>query len=278
MEEDADDDTFHGSPNGESPAKRLASKPSQSTTQSKCGTSFDYKWKAVMTNETTLPDFTKDEILRGFGVLMARLSHLEEAQRRDRGRILYLETERQTHLSMISDMDKRVQASLQGCAQLPGAPAYESVIDTCDVDPRAMTIHELKCVDDRLRKLRPDGKQAEECSKIMGSAVDAHGVVTWDVTSLPARKQWQLFYYLFFRKVQINASLTERAAAQVQSVHLACPLKRVEISSEPHKQAADAEEDSSDFEYGYGDDMDSELGEGEGEGGEGGEGESDSQL
>lgn len=186
---------------------------------STCETEFDLKWKKVMHNEAVLPHFSQTEVLRGFGVLMSRLSHLEEAQRRDRQRILFLEVERRTLATQLAEADARFQSSFEGCARLPGAPSYESVIDTADTEPRAMTIHELKYMEERLRKVKTGGKRSEECSKIMGATIN-DGVITWDIKGLPCRKQWQLFYYLFFQKVEVRSgtSLTERATSQARSV------------------------------------------------------------
>ena len=211
----------------------------------KCETSFDHKWRAVMTGGAALPEFTQEEMLRGFGVVMARLSHLEEAQRRDRLRILFLETERKALHDSMAKLDTGVQESFQGCAQLPGAPRYESVIDGADTNPRLMTIHELKCLEIQLRRLKSDGKRAEQCSKIMAAAADSNGVVTWDVVKLPTRKQWQLFYYLFFGRVEVKETLTERAEAQVRALNVARPLQNIQIASGMRKKGT--EEDSSDY-------------------------------
>lgn len=227
------------------PVKRNMTASKQSTPRQE--TSFDHKWKGVMTNKETLPEFTQEEVLRGFGVMMARLSHLEEAQRRDRTRILFLETERKALKESMFKLDSGVQESFSGCAQLPGAPRYESVMDGADADPREMTVHELKCVEIQLRRLRPGGKRAEECSKIMASAADANGLVTWDITALCSRKQWQLFYYLFFGRVEVNPSHSERTDAHARALEITRSVRSIEISSELHKKGT--EDDSSDCEY-----------------------------
>ena len=252
----SDDDVFRDSSDDDAePRRRFRPKMSsvcpKMATNAKCETSFDHKWKAVMTAAVVLPEFTQEELLRGFGVVMARLSHLEEAQRRDRLRILFLETERNALRDSMAKLDTGVQESFKDCAQLPGAPRYESVVDGVDTNPRLMTIHELKCLDTQLRRLKPNGKRAEQCSKIMAAAADSNGVVTWDVVKLPTRKQWQLFYYIFFGRVEVKETLTERAEAQVRALDVARPLQNIQIATDLRKHGT--EEDLSDYDVDFGD-------------------------
>jgi len=108
------DDDFRDSSDDEGESRRRPrSKKSvggpKMAASGKCETSFDHKWRAVMTGGAALPEFTQEEMLRGFGVVMARLSHLEEAQRRDRLRILFLETERKALHDSMAKLDTGVQ-------------------------------------------------------------------------------------------------------------------------------------------------------------------------
>ena len=193
---DSSDDELSASNNPLSPSLRDdAPSPCKRQTHAHPGgpLTLDKKWQDLMDGKEDLPEFTKDELLRGVAVLLRRVSKYEEDKRADRTRFTLLHTEHLNLKETVSSMDTAHRKAMKGLAKLPETPSYADIMSEHVATPRTMTQFEIENMHTELRKLKDGGSVAHEVTKIM-NVQPIDGCVHWNVAVLPARRQWQVYY------------------------------------------------------------------------------------
>jgi hypothetical protein len=171
-------------------------------------------WRTIAQDprQESLPALNADQLLRGLGVLMNRMSHTEEARRRDRLVINELRGEVQNLKRKLTEVDGVLTSASQNALYCKDAPHFEGLRMH---EPRTMSIPELKLLQESCERLRDNDKRLPEVARITGIVPSAQGEISFDISHLSATKQWQLYYYLIHKRVVRKANPTKRGKSRL---------------------------------------------------------------
>jgi hypothetical protein len=166
-------------------------------------------WRAIAQDprQESLPPINADQLLRGMGVLMNRLTHTEEARRVDRLIINELRGEVQNLKRKLTEVDGVLTSASENALYCKEAPRFEGLRTR---EPREMSIPELKLLQESCERLRDNDKRLPGVARILGTVPNAEGEISFDLNQLSATKQWELFYYMIHKRVVRKVNPTKR--------------------------------------------------------------------
>lgn len=156
------------------------------------------KWAPVFTNESTLPEFTKDDVLRCIGVVMRRLDYLEQECRIDSDRTEELVKENKALKCKVDELQKAMKDASKGALYCKDIPPYNP---SSVWNPRTMTMAEDQWMQETLASLKENDVRLQEIIGILGIVPDAEGKVEIKIRMATPAQQWMVYYYLAHKKI-----------------------------------------------------------------------------
>tara|TARA_Y100000389_G_C17408676_1_gene489581 strand:- start:2 stop:967 length:966 start_codon:yes stop_codon:yes gene_type:complete len=142
------------------------------------------------------------------------------------------------------DLETSVKESLKGCALLPTAPAWKYLDETPEeeAEVRALTVFELQCIVDGIRKLDKDDPRLKELALITCTEPDSDGFLNFRVREWSDYVQWCAYYCVRFHNVKKRAVQHTRHTLleEQMSKHddLSVKVEAVEaVEAAPHQRA-----------------------------------------
>lgn len=213
------------------------------------------KWEALFEGEDPAPKFNRPELAEGLAILMRRLDLCEAARQDDRKHLVELKAENKDLRKRVGVLQTVLSAAAEGALYCKDAPIF----DPSPIwDPRSMSIPEHKWLQESLGRLRENDLRIPEVARILG-IVPTDGRVCIDLTKATPRQQWQLYYYLKFKKIYRRHTRPLRAAQLQRGIDEAGPSS---IVFEQRDVMADWDEEDDDNEgedqdaFGFGDGWD----------------------
>ena len=221
-------------------------------------------WRTIAQDprQESLPALNADQLLRGLGVLMNRMSHTEEARRRDRLVINELRGEVQNLKRKLTEVDGVLTSASQNALYCKDAPHFEGLRMH---EPRTMSIPELKLLQESCERLRDNDKRLPEVARITGIVPGAQGEISFDISQLSATKQWQLYYYLMHKRIVRKANPTKRSKERQHEITWSAAAASSSVQPWPDQSEESNDESGRASERAWDDDEFNFDGEGDGE-------------
>lgn len=197
-------------------------------------------WRVIARDprQESLPALNADQLLRGMGVLMNRITHTEEARRVDRLIINELRSEVQNLKRKLTEVDGVLTSASENALYCKEAPRFEGLRTH---EPRTMSIPELKLLQEACERLRDNDKRLPEVARITGIVPNSDGEISFDLNQLSATKQWHLYYYMMHKRVVRKVNLTKRGKERQHQITWASEAASSSVAPWP-----DASEESND--------------------------------
>lgn len=220
-------------------------------------------WRTIAQDprQESLPPMNAEQLLRGMGVLLNRLSHTEEARRVDRLIINELRGEVQNLKRKLTEVDDVLTNASKNALYCKEAPRFEGLHMR---EPREMSIPELKLLQEACERLRDNDKRLPGVARILGTVPDADGKISFDLNQLSATKQWQLYYYMMHKRVVRKVNPTKRSKEKQHQITWSAEASSSSVAPLPDQSEESNDESGRASERAWDDDFD-EGGEGDGE-------------
>jgi hypothetical protein len=222
-------------------------------------------WRTIAQDprQESLPPMNADQLLRGMGVLMNRLTHTEEARRVDRLIINELRGEVMNLKRKLTEVDGVLTSAAENALYCKEAPRFEGLRMK---EPREMSIPELKLLQETCEGLRDNDKRLPAVARILGTPPSAEGELSFDLNQLSATKQWELFYYMVHKRVVRRVNPTKRCKEKQHQLTWGPDAASSSVAPLPDQSEESNDESGRASERAWDDDFDFE-GEGDGEDG-----------
>ena len=207
--------------------------------------SFESKWESVFSGEGEAADFTSEEYLKGFAVLMRRVDHIERQRQLDR---LAIEELKRENTWLRRKLAKIVTAAGTCALFCRDAPSWESLKVEAN-QPRDMSIPEAQWLQEQMEKIPKHDARLTVITRVTGIRPDAKGVLEVDLKELPSRQKWTLYYMLKHDKLIKRPKLGPRGEKKQIAIASAMSAMDMRVTPRDASDVGDEEDEELSAEF-----------------------------